>query len=154
MYKETPFSWSHSREITEAVRVSNGIEKIFEQILSRCDANSPSTIKCQSLEAVVSTLGIVVDSPPSHTRSYYINDSIMWQDFSRQLWEQLNPEEKQSIAPLPDFVESLTRVDNEWAAHGVPEMLQHLATAVEALRGDASREVSEGRSPVSNSTVV
>jgi hypothetical protein len=132
MYKEVPWS----REASEAMRISNAIEKIFSDMVSRCGRQTPSAIKHQTLSTMIEMLEIIIDSPCSRTRKECVNDTYFKKESLDQLWGRLTLEEQYNVAIDRPFIVEFAQVKQKWAEHGIDDLLKD----VEAGISDAVRQ--------------
>jgi hypothetical protein len=110
MYKEVPWS----RKASEAMRISNAIEKIFSDMLSRCGRQ---------------------------TRKECVNDTYFKKESMDQLWGRLTLMEQFNVAIDRPFIVKLAQVKQKWAEHGIDDLFEDLeagiSDAVRQSRGEA-----------------
>ena len=144
MHKDMPWNWGRSREITEAVRVSVGIEKILDQMLERCAPDSPLVIKANTLDAIVTMLEIIVGAPPSYTRRYCVSHYAGWRRRLGQLWKRFTAEEKHTVmVSMRNIVDRMMEADARWQKYGVDDLFAEVLAGYRDAFLDSESEAHE-----------
>ncbi|KAI9150817.1 hypothetical protein HJFPF1_10594 [Paramyrothecium foliicola] len=146
MDKEPPFSWGASRLMSEAARVTYGIEKILDQILQRCPRDSSFPVRATGMEVMVHIWHIVIFATPSYTRKQCINDSYMWPKKFLEMWSRFTSAEISCLGRTTIFVNTLNETANEWVRHcaHIPMFKEVLGDLKENAEGATSPGSTQG----------